>query len=259
MSAVKTETRGQAFWIFINREEKRNALNEEVGKGIIAALDQAESDEKIRAIVLTGAGDKAFCAGGDLQSTKGDTPFHFDPSEPRNFVVALLRRMESCRLPIVARVNGHALAGGLGLLCACDLAVTTNNALFGTPEAGIGIFPMMILPHMQRVLPPRKLLELCITAEKFTADEALGMGLVNYVVPAEELDAKVEWLLTRITKNSPTAVRLGKTGFHAMQGMSMNDALEYAQLMLAMMTQTKDATEGITAFREKRTPTWTGK
>jgi enoyl-CoA hydratase/carnithine racemase len=257
--AVKFERRGKSQWISIDRADKRNALNEAVALGIARGLDEAEADENIRAVVLTGVGDKAFCAGGDLQSTKGDTPFHFEPSEPRNFVVALLRRMEACRLPIVARVNGHALAGGLGLLCACDLAVASSKALFGTPEAGIGIFPMMILPHMQRVLPARKLLELCITAEKFSADEALAMGLVNYVAPPEELDAKVEWLLARIVDKSPTAVRLGKTGFRAMHDMSMNDALEYAQLMLALMTQTKDATEGITAFREKRSPVWTGK
>jgi enoyl-CoA hydratase/carnithine racemase len=256
---VKVEPRGATLVVTIDREDKRNALNDDVAAGIIAALRHAESDPACRAVVLTGAGDKAFCAGGDLRATTGGTPFEFNPSDPRNFVVALLRAMEACRLPIVARVNGHALAGGLGLLCACDLAVSTDQALFGTPEAGIGIFPMMILPHMRRVLPPRKLLEMCITAEKFSAADALGMGLVNYVVPKAQLDEKLDWLLARIVDKSPTAVRLGKMGFHAMADMELDQALEYAQLMLALMTQTKDAAEGITAFREKRKAAWTGR
>jgi enoyl-CoA hydratase/carnithine racemase len=258
-AAVKLEPRGAVLWLVIDRPERRNALNEEVVDGLSRGLDAAEADPACRAVVLTGAGEKAFCAGGDLQTKGGDTPLRFDPSEPRNMIVALLRRMETCRLPIVARVNGHALAGGLGLLAACDLAVASSHALFGTPEAGIGLFPMMILPHMMRVLPARKLLELCLTGERFSADEALAMGLVNYVAAPEALDAKLDWLLARIVDKSPTAVRLGKTGFHAMRDMALDQALEYAQLMLAMMTQTKDATEGLAAFREKRRAEWTGR
>jgi len=257
--SVKFETRGAVHWVVIDRAERRNALNEAVAAGIAQGLDRAESDPQCRAVVLTGAGDKAFSAGGDLRSTHGDTPFDFHPEDPRNFVAELLGRMERCRLPIVARVNGHALAGGLGLLCACDLAVASTQALFGTPEAAVGLFPMIILPYLMRVLSPRKLLELCITAEKFSAEEALAMGLVNYIAPQEELDAKLDWLLARIVSKSPTAVRLGKTGFHAMRDMSIGQSLEYAQLMLAMLTQTRDAAEGITAFREKRAPEWSGR
>jgi enoyl-CoA hydratase/carnithine racemase len=256
---VTSEKRGPVQWLTIDRPERRNALSHEVAVGLARGLDAAEADAQCRAVVLTGAGDKAFCAGGDLQSTEGGTPLRFEPSEPRNVVVGLLRRMEACRLPIVARVNGHALAGGLGLVAACDLAVASSRALFGTPEARMGLFPMMILPHMMRVLPARKLLELCITGETFTAEDALAMGLVNYVAAPEALDAKVEWLLARIVDKSPTAVRLGKTGFHAMRDMVLDQALEYAQLMLATMTQTKDAAEGIAAFREKRAALWTGR
>ncbi|HUD53215.1 enoyl-CoA hydratase-related protein, partial [Parvibaculum sp.] len=225
----------------------------------IAAFDAAEADPATRAIVLTGAGDKAFCAGGDLQPDANGAPFTVDPSDPRNFIIRLFRRMEQCTLPIVARVNGPALAGGLGLLCACDLAVASSSARFGTPESGVGLFPMMILPYLQRVLTPRALMELCITGELFTAEEALAMGLVNYIAPPEELDAKTEWLLARIVNKSPTAVRLGKIGFHAMRDMTLDQAFDYAQLMLPMMAQSKDAIEGFAAFREKRKANWTGK
>jgi enoyl-CoA hydratase/carnithine racemase len=117
----------------------------------------------------------------------------------------------------------------------------------------------MILPHMLRVLPARKLQEMCITGETFGARELLDWGVVNYVVPRAELDAKVEWLLARILDKSPTAIRLGKQAFHAMRDMSLRDALEYAQVMVPVMSSTEDAQEGLAAFAEKRAPNFTGR
>jgi enoyl-CoA hydratase/carnithine racemase len=256
---IATEVRGVARVVTIDRPEQGNALNEAVATGIVAALDAAEADPACRAIVLTGRGDKVFCAGGDLKSTGGDAPFDVDPSDPRNFVVALLRRMAACRLPLVARVNGHAVAGGLGLVCACDLAVATEGARFGVPEVGIGTFPMMILPFLARVLPPRTLLELCLTGDLVDAAAARAAGLVNRVVPAAELDTATDALVAKLASRSPTAVRLGKQGAHAMRDMALGEALEYAQVMIAVMVQTRDAAEGIAAFRARRPPEWTGR
>jgi enoyl-CoA hydratase/carnithine racemase len=255
---IATEVRGTARIITIDRPEQGNALNEAVATGIIAALDAAEADPACRAVVLTGRGDKVFCAGGDLKSTGGDAPFDIDPSDPRNFIVALLRRMAACRLPLVARINGHAVAGGLGLVCACDLAIASERARFGVPEVGIGTFPMMILPFLARVLPPRALLELCLTGDLVDAAAARAAGLVNRVVPAAELDAATDALVAKLASRSPTAVRLGKQGAHAMRDMALGEALEYAQVMIAVMVQTQDAAEGIAAFRAKRPPQWTG-
>jgi enoyl-CoA hydratase/carnithine racemase len=118
---------------------------------------------------------------------------------------------------------------------------------------------MMILPYLLRTGPRRKILELCITGARFTAPEALAMDLVNYVVPHRELDAKLAWLLDRILDKSPTAIRLGKMGFHALQDMSLVQGLDYAQLMIRIMAQTDDAREGTRAFMEKRPPHWTGR
>jgi enoyl-CoA hydratase/carnithine racemase len=257
--SVTYEQRGAAAWITINRPDRRNAFNEDVANGIIAGIDRAEADGACRAIVLTGAGGDAFCAGGDLKPGGDGAPFDVPVSDPRNFAVRMLRRIEGSTLPVVARVNGHALAGGFGLLCACDVAVAVDTARFGVPEARVGLFPMMILPFMLRVLPPRTLMELCLTGEPITAAEALAAGVVNYVAPAGELDAKVDWLLARMTDKSPTAVRLGKIGLKALRDMELNQALEYAQLMLGTMAKTEDAREGFAAFREKRTPNWTGR
>jgi enoyl-CoA hydratase/carnithine racemase len=256
---IATESRGVARVLTIDRPDQGNALNEAVASGLVAALDAAEADAACRVVVLTGRGDKVFCAGGDLKSTSGDAPFDVDPSDPRNFIVALLRRMAACRLPIIARINGHAVAGGLGLVCACDLAVASDRARFGVPEVGIGTFPMMILPFLLRVLPARKLLELCLTGDPIDASDALACGLVNRVVPPAELDAATDALVAKLASRSPTAVRLGKQGAHAMRDMALDEALEYAQLMIALMVQTRDAAEGIAAFRAKRTPEWTGR
>lgn len=243
--------------ITINRPERRNALNIDVAQGIIDGIQRAEADPTCRSIILTGAGDRAFCAGGDLQADQSGTPFEVDFSNPRNFIVDLLRRMIGCRLPIIARVNGHALAGGFGLCCACDLAVSTEAATFGVPEARVGIFPMMILPHMLRVIPFRNMMEMCVTGEPITASRALELGIANYVVPAAELDAKVGLLAERIARGSPAGVRIGKIALSAMRDMTMEQSLEYAQVMLQVMASTGDAKEGFRAFQEKRSPNWT--
>lgn len=255
---VVLERRGAALWIKINREERRNALNESVARGIEAGLDAAEADPEVRAVVLTGAGDKAFCAGGDLQLQADGTPFTIDAANPRHYVARLLRRMDSCRLPLIARVNGHALAGGFGLVCACDMAVARDDVMLGVSEVKVGLFPMMILPYLLRVLSYRRLMELCVTGEPITGREAVAESIVNYAVPAAELDAKLDWLLARVTDKSPTGIRLGKQSLAKIREMTTDSALEYAQFMLANMARTKDAQEGFAAFNQKRSPQWTG-
>jgi enoyl-CoA hydratase/carnithine racemase len=256
-SPVRIERARAVLTIAIDRPERRNALNEAVAQGIVAGLDEAEADRSIQVVVLTGAGDKAFCAGGDLQPAADGTPFAIDPANPRHYVAALLRRMDACRLPLVARVNGHALAGGFGLVCACDLVVAREDALLGVPEVKVGLFPMMILPYLLRVMPYRTMMEMCVTGEPVTGAEAAARGFINYAAPAAELDAKVAWLVDRITQKSPTGIRLGKQALSKMREMSTDSALEYAQFMLANMARTRDAKEGFSAFNEKRAPNWT--
>jgi len=253
---VRAETRNQARWLWINRPERRNALNRAVADGLIAALDAAEADPHCRAIVVTGSGDRAFCAGADLDRSADGAPFAADPAAPGSVIGALLARLESCELPVVARVNGAALAGGLGLVCACDLAVATATARFGTPEAKVGLFPMMILPHLLRVIPERPLLEMCLTGEPIDAEQALRIALVNYVVPAAELDSKVDWLVGKICDTSPTALRMGKGALRSIREQNFRPGLEFAQRMIAALAQSADAREGAAAFLEKRKPNW---
>lgn len=255
---VRIERKGNALVIAIDRDDRRNALNETVAEGIVAGLDEADADRAIRAVVLTGVGDKAFCAGGDLQLAADGTPFTIDAADPRHYVARLLRRMDSCRLPLIARVNGHALAGGFGLVCACDLVVARSDALLGVTEVKVGLFPMMILPYLLRVLPYRTMMEMCLTGEPLTGAQAAEAGFINYAAPAAEFDAKVDWLVGRVVDKSPTGIRLGKQALAKIRDMSTESALEYAQFMLANMARTKDAKEGFAAFAEKRAPLWTG-
>ncbi|HMN71138.1 MAG TPA: enoyl-CoA hydratase-related protein [Rhodoblastus sp.] len=256
---ISVERRGAVTTIAIARPDRRNALNESVAEEIVAVLDGAERDGACRAIVLTGVGDRAFCAGGDLQPGADGTPFTIDVADPRHYVVRLLKRMDACRLPLVARVNGAALAGGLGLVCACDLVVADERAIFGVTEVKVGLFPMMILPYLLRSIPHKNLMELCLTGDPVKADEAKAIGLVNHIAPAGELDARTDWLVSRIVDKSPTGIRLGKQALTKIREMSTESALEYAQFMLANMARTQDAIEGFAAFNEKRAPNWTGK
>lgn len=259
MTEVRSERKGPALWLTIDRAERRNALNGAVIDGLYAGVTGAAQTPDVRAIVITGEGDRAFCAGGDLKPNAEGDPFSIDPAERDNPVVKLFRAMIDAPVPVIARVNGHALAGGFGIVCACDFAIVADHARLGVPEARIGIFPMMILPFMLRTIPRRKLLELCVTGEPMAAAEALAHGIVNHVVPLAGLDQKVEAVVASIAASSPTAIRIGRRALATIDGLSLDAGLEYAQRVLPQIARTQDAREGFLAFNEKRAPVWTGR
>ncbi len=253
---VLLERRGPAFWITINRPEKRNAIHAGVVAAMREGIRQAHMEPDVRAIVVTGAGDKAFCAGGDLQPGKG---FAFDYAKPSVDYADLLRDAQNATLPIIARVNGTCMAGGMGLLCMADMAVVADHALFGLPEVKVGVFPMQVLSLLQNLIPRRVMREWALTGEPIGAQDALDAGLVNYVVPAAELDAKTDWLLSRLTDKSPTAIRRGKYAMRAIEAMSFDQAIAYTENQIALLAMTEDAKEGLAAFNERRKPVWTGR
>jgi methylglutaconyl-CoA hydratase len=257
MNEVLLEKRGMVLWITINREERRNAMNDAVTEGIAAGLTQAAGDPDIRAVVLTGAGDKAFCAGADLSAGSGS--FKYDYSKVGLSFVRLMKQARDLTLPLIARVNGHAMAGGMGLLGMCDMAIATDTARFGMPEVKVGIFPMQIMAVLQRIIPPRKLYEMALTGEPVSAAEALELGLLNYVVPAGELDAKVDWLLSRLLDKSPTAIRRGKYAMRTTEQLTFDQSATFMEGQIGTLALTEDAAEGRAAFIEKRAPNWTGR
>lgn len=256
MPEVLLQGRGPTFWITINRPDKRNAIHGGVVAGLREGLRQAHAKPEVRAIVITGAGDKAFCAGGDLQPGKG---FAFDHAQPNVDYADLLREAQNATLPIIARVNGSCMAGGMGLLCMADMAVAADHALFGLPEVKVGVFPMQVLSLLQQLVPRRLVREWALTGEPFGAAEALDAGLVNHVVPLSELDAKTDWLLARLVDKSPTAIRRGKYAMRAMEAMSFDQAIAYTESQIALLALTEDAQEGLAAFNERRKPVWTGR
>ncbi|MFT0876150.1 enoyl-CoA hydratase/isomerase family protein [Rhodopseudomonas sp. G2_2311] len=255
--AVIIEKRESALWITINRPDKRNAINAGVVEGITSGWKQAHDDAEVRVIVLTGAGDKAFCAGADLQST--GAAFSFDFSKPNVDYADLLRLAQNATKPSIARVNGTCMAGGMGLLCMTDMAVAADNVVFGLPEVKVGVFPMQVMSLLQDIAPRRLIAEWSLTGEPFDAATAREAGLLNYVVPAAELDAKVEWLAKRLTDKSPTAIRRGKYAMRAIASMSFDESIAYTESQIALLAMTEDAKEGLKAFAEKRKPVWPGK
>lgn len=255
-ATVLHEKRGHAFWITINRPDKRNALNAAVIAGIVEGYRRAHEDGDVRVIVLTGAGDKAFCAGADLQPGAG---FAFDLSKPNLDYADMLRMAQNAIKPSIARINGVCMAGGIGLLCMTDMAVAADDVIFGLPEVKVGVFPMQVLSLLQSIAPPRLVREWCFTGEPFSAQEAKEAGLLNHIAPRAELDAKVEWLVSRLIDKSPTAIRRGKYAMRALASMSFDQGIAYTESQIAMLAMTEDAREGRAAFAEKRKPVWTGK
>ncbi len=255
--SVLLEKRGQALWITINRPEKRNALNAEVIAGIVRGYRNAHGDPEVRVIVLTGAGDKAFCAGADLQNTGG--AFAMDFSRPNVDYADLLRLSQNATKPAIARINGVCMAGGMGLLCMTDMAVAADQVLFGLPEVKVGVFPMQVMSLLQSIAPRRLINEWALTGEPFDARTALAAGLLNHIAPAAELDAKLDWLIGRIVDKSPTAIRRGKYAMRAIAAMSFDEAIAYTESQIALLAMTEDAKEGLKAFGEKRKPSWPGR
>jgi enoyl-CoA hydratase/carnithine racemase len=257
MNQVLVEQRGAALWIIINREERRNAMNDAVIAGIAAGLTRATEDSSVRAVVLTGAGTRAFCAGADLSASAGS--FKYDYSRVGLPFVKLMKQARDLTLPLIARVNGHAMAGGLGLMGMCDMAIAADHARFGMPEVKVGVFPMQIMAVLQRLIPSRKLYEMALTGEPIDASEALELGLLNYVVPQDQLDAKVDWLLNRLMDKSPTAIRRGKYAMRISEQLNFDQAAVFMEGQIGTLALTEDAEEGLRAFNEKRAPNWPGR
>lgn len=246
--------RDAVLWLTIQREARRNAMSPVVLNGMREAIDAAQTDSSLRAIVITGAGDKAFCAGADLQTS---SVFATDFSQPRAVFAQLLRSARASHVPLIARVNGACMAGGMGLLAMCDLAVAARHAVFGLPEVKVGVFPAQVMTVLQHLIPRRILTEMSITGEPITSEQALAIGLVNHV--DEDLDGRLHWLLGRLLDKSPAAVRRGLYTMKSVQTMAFEESMAFTESQIALFTLTEDFKEGQAAFRDKRAPKWPGR
>ena len=242
----------------LNRPERRNALSWSLIAELRDALAALKADPDVRVVVLTGAGEKAFCAGADLGGMAEGASF-LELHEGRGGLAELFLDLYALGKPTIARVFGYALAGGMGLALACDLVVAADDAQFGTPEIDVGLWPYMITVPLMRSMPPKKALELMLTGRRVDAAEAERIGFVTKVVPVVELDAAVDDLAATIASKSPAILKLGRDSFYEVWDRDAADALAHLHPLLTLTTLTEDAKEGLAAFAEKRPPRWQGR
>ena len=254
---VRYEVSGGRATIMIDDPERRNPMSVETMGALLEHTEDAMDDPEVGVVVYTGAGDRAFCAGGDLSGSFVDDPMGLHSG--RGDIARLFRLMMRGGKPTVARVNGHALAGGFGLAVVCDITICVDDAKLGTTEVNVGLWPMMISAVLARAMPRKAVLEMMLTGRVITPEEAQRLGAVSSVVPRDELDQAVDEVVGALLALSPTALMLGKDSFDAMTDASLDHAFDRLQGGLTEIAMTEDAREGVTAFIEKREPEWGGR
>jgi enoyl-CoA hydratase len=255
---VKYEVAEGVATVTLNNPEKRNMLSGQMLAELVDAMKTARDSDDVRSVVLTGAGDKVFCAGADLGGFAADVPLvakHF----ATDLFLEYFRLMPRLGKPSLCAANGHVLAGGMGLALSCDLLIAKEGATFATPEINVGAFPYMIMAIIYRNVPRKKVNEMMLLGERLSAEEAVEYGLANKVVPAGEFDAAVAEWGTKLASKSPVLMRLGHDAMYRQQDMAVDDALEYLRSQLSLTFSTEDIVEGVTAFFEKRDPQWKGR
>ena len=251
------EVKDRVAYLTIHREASRNAISQEMIAAFLDDLDRADQDDAVRAVCITAAGDKVFCSGADLGIAFADQGG--DRLIGARKYAQLMKRLARFGKPLVARVNGTCVAGGLGLILSCDIVIARNDVHFFTPEINVGIFPMMIGVLLCRDLPRKKVMEMVLTGRRIPAAEAEKIGLITRAVDPERLDTEVQETLRRLASKSPIAVRLGKDAYRVMSDMAFDQAVDYLCDALGKVLSTEDAVEGMMAFMEKREPNFKGK
>jgi methylglutaconyl-CoA hydratase len=248
--ATLYELRGDAAWITLNQPEKRNALSAEIVVGLGAHLQEAIADDRVRVIVLTGAG-AAFCAGADLKSG-GVSP----GGDAENPFVTLLKTIWEAPKPVIGRINGHAFGGGIGLAAACDISLAADSAMFSFSEVRIGVIPAMISVVVIPKLGIHNTMWLFLTGERFSAQRAAELGLIHRAIPAPDLDRAVEDVVGLIRLGGPNAIREAKQLVRRVPELSMDEAFRYTSKKIGELFTGDEAAEGMLAFLEKRKPKW---
>lgn len=261
MSAYETlltSLEGGVARITLNRPDVRNALSRTMVTELEAALAAFEADAAARVIVLSGAGDKAFCAGADLKGV-GDRGTPLEARESFGGLARILEAMARMRTPVIAQVRGYALAGGCGLAAACDVVLAADDAVFGLPEIKVGLLPLVVMAPILRAVGRKRGLLMILSGESVSAREAFEMGLVSRLVPRADLARETDALAATLAAFSPTAVALAKEAAFTIQDMDYGKSLRYLRELITLVGMSDDAKEGIAAFFAKRAPEWKGR
>lgn len=253
---TKYEISGGRATITLDDPERRNPMSTTVMHELVDATRRAIDDSDVGVIVYTGAGDDAFSAGGDLSKGFVDDPL--GRHEERGALADLFRLMLRGGKPTVARVNGHALAGGFGLAVACDITICVDDARLGTTEVRVGLWPMMISAVLMRSVPRKAALEMMLTGRVIDAAEAHRIGAVSRVVKRERLDEAVDEVVASLLAHSRVPQMIGRDALAGIADLDLDTALDRLQGGLTEVSSTLDAAEGVAAFVEKRAPEWKG-
>ncbi|TAN10524.1 MAG: enoyl-CoA hydratase/isomerase family protein [Burkholderiaceae bacterium] len=256
-STLRTETQGHVATVTLNRPDVRNAFNDETIAEMSATFTRLGAEAGVRAIVLAAEG-KAFCAGADLNWMRRMADYTRDENlKDAAQLAEMLRIMDRCPKPIVARVQGDVYAGGMGLVSVCDVAVSVESAHYCLSEVKLGLMPATISPYVIRAIGPRAAHRYFLTGERFSADEALRIGLVHQVVTLELLDAAVGSIVNALVHASPNAVREGKQLLHDVAGRTIDRALiAHTVEGIADIRASAEGKEGVQSFLQKRKPAW---
>lgn len=254
---ISVEKREKVAIIAINRPDKLNALNSKVHEEGVAALEELRKDDSVRAVVITGAGQKSFVAGADISEFAGQTPV-----SQRNLFheKTLFNSIDNFPKPVVAMINGFCLGGGNELALACDIRVCSENARFAQPEINLGIIcGGGGTQRLTRLIGEGRAMEMILTGDMIDAQKALHYGLVNYVFASEELEARTMELANKIAEKAPVALQMSKEAVKFASRSNLDEGLRREVDLFAICFSTEDKTEGVSAFLEKRKPNFQGK
>ncbi|HDS45781.1 MAG TPA: hypothetical protein ENN68_06790 [Methanomicrobia archaeon] len=256
--AAVVEQRDEVATIILNRPAALNALGDRLLSDLELIVRDTAIDPAVRVVVITGAGEKAFCAGADLTELSTMTPAAAGALSRR--IQRIFNDLEAMRKPVIAKINGFCLAAGLELALACDIRIAAATAVFGLPETTLGLIPGCGgTQRLPRLIGKTKAMELLLTGGRIDAAEAAQLGLVNVVVPVHELERTVDGLLTKLRSQSPVALGLLKAAVNTGLELDLMQALEYEAHCFEAAFQTEDAREGLAAFLEKRKPEFVGR
>lgn len=251
------EETGHLLTLTLNRPEKKNALNEILFRELAFALNYARNNNRIWVVVIAAKGD-VFCAGADLKAMSGEVQETTSTvPEPAGEIV-IGNVFNALHKPCIAKVHAPVYAGGFLLICGCTHVVSASDATFSLPEVKRGLYPFQVMQSLLQIMPPRQVLDACMRAKTFTADEAEKAGLVTQVVAKEKLDASIQSLVEEFNQYSPSGIRLGLEAYENLKKVPAHEAHIYLKQMFTEAQQTEDAKEGMLAFKEKRKPVWKG-
>lgn len=253
---VKVDKQNGIFWITLNRPEVHNAFNDEVISTITKLFDEIDRDEKIKLVVITGEG-KSFCAGADLNWMKSMKDYSQEENiEDSRKLACMFQKIDACKVPVIGKVNGHALGGGMGMLAVCDYVMAKEGGKFGFTELNLGLIPAVISPFCLKKIGISQARALFLSGEKFNAQKAMEINLVHQVFTSEEFEQKTQEMINHFAGLPAGALKAAKNLIEQITTLPSSEISEFTCLAIANQRVSSEGQEGMSALLEKRQPNW---